>query len=196
MEKGNKISEKTVFAELREQYNERNSKRITQKEIAEKLSVDRTSISRLENGQRQPTPEDIQVYCEIFDVTLESIMNTENTNQNKDRAILHSLGLTDASIDTIAILKEYSTGEENLISLLNAFIGNKEFTIVFLQQILCYLANTNGVQQYNDFRNSPAYDFFVKGFMEYINVTVRNQVQGSLKKLIKSNEISATDYES
>ena len=49
------------------------------------------------------------------------------------------LGLSDSAVETLRLIAANSTGEENILALVNAFIGSKEQTLLFLQQVFNYL---------------------------------------------------------
>lgn len=55
----------------------RNSKNLTQEELAKKLHISRQSISKWENGLSYPTKESLSSLCEIFDVKVTDLLSEE-----------------------------------------------------------------------------------------------------------------------
>ena len=54
--------------------NLRNSKKMTQEELAEKLDVSRQAVSKWESGSGYPETEKILLICDIFDCSMDSLM--------------------------------------------------------------------------------------------------------------------------
>ena len=51
----------------------RKSRGMTQKELAEKLDMDRLSIAKYENGNGLPHAKTLHKICEILDITIDSL---------------------------------------------------------------------------------------------------------------------------
>ena len=51
----------------------RKSRGMTQKELAEKLDMDRSSIAKYENGNGLPHAKTLHKICEILDITIDSL---------------------------------------------------------------------------------------------------------------------------
>ncbi len=64
-------------------YNLRVAKGLTQRDIAEKLSISDKAISKWENGTSQPTVYNLQKLAEIFDITLEELLKVSKKHQAK-----------------------------------------------------------------------------------------------------------------
>ena len=62
--------------------NLRKENKISQEELAERLSVSRQSISLWENGQTQPTIENIVAIADVFGVSTDDIIKTKTTAEN------------------------------------------------------------------------------------------------------------------
>lgn len=131
------------FWQARENYNDECAKpeeRITQEKLADMLNLDKSAISRVERSIVEPSIFVIQKYCELFGVSADFLVGTEtkDTNIQRERAY-KDLGLSDSAVETLRLIAANSTGEENILALVNAFIGNKEKTLLFLQQVFNYL---------------------------------------------------------
>lgn len=55
----------------------RNSKNLTQEELAKKIHISRQSISKWENGLSYPTKENLNSICEIFNVKISELLSEE-----------------------------------------------------------------------------------------------------------------------
>ena len=53
----------------------REEKKLTQDELANKLFIDRTTITKLENNHRNPTTEQLIQYSEFFEISVSEILN-------------------------------------------------------------------------------------------------------------------------
>ncbi len=51
----------------------RKSRGMTQKELAERLNMDRSSIAKYENGNGLPHAKTLHKICEILDITIDSL---------------------------------------------------------------------------------------------------------------------------
>ena len=64
---------------------------MSQDDLAEKLNVTRQSISLWENGQTQPTIENIIAIAEVFGVATDDILKTKTTIENDDNTVDNAL---------------------------------------------------------------------------------------------------------
>lgn len=64
-------------------YNLRVARSLTQKDIAEKLSISDKAISKWENGISQPSVYNLQKLADIFDITLEELLKVSKEKQVK-----------------------------------------------------------------------------------------------------------------
>jgi transcriptional regulator with XRE-family HTH domain len=82
--------------------NLRSSRKLTQKEIAGKLGIARTTYSGYENGTREPDHEMLQKMADLFDVSVDYLLGrTNNLNQvisDDAKNLLDALDLADADI--------------------------------------------------------------------------------------------------
>lgn len=135
--------ERNRFWQARENYNDECAKpeeRITQEKLADMLKCNKSAISRIEHGGGIPSISVIQKYCELFGVSADYLFGIETKDINMQRNRTYKdLGLSDSAVETLRLIAANSTGEENILALVNAFIGNKEKTLLFLQQVFNYL---------------------------------------------------------
>lgn len=64
-------------------FNLRVARGLTQRDIAEKLSISDKAISKWENGTSQPSVYNLQKLADIFDITLEELLKVSKKNQEK-----------------------------------------------------------------------------------------------------------------
>ena len=62
---------------------ERTKKHITQQELAEKINVDRTTISKWEKDQSVPTIQDVQLIADELKVSLYNLIEDEGSEQKE-----------------------------------------------------------------------------------------------------------------
>lgn len=64
-------------------FNLRVARGLTQRDIAERLSISDKAISKWENGISQPSVYNLQKLADIFDITLEELLKVSKKNQEK-----------------------------------------------------------------------------------------------------------------
>ncbi len=64
-------------------YNLRVARGLTQRDIAEKLSISDKAISKWENGTSQPSVYNLKKLADVFDITLEELLKVSKENQDK-----------------------------------------------------------------------------------------------------------------
>lgn len=88
----------------------RKEKKLTQKELANKIDIAPSTITKYENNQLEPNLEILKKICIIFNISLSDLFN--ETNSNDKINFLYDLSnekfnSTDISCDTIDKLTEY-----------------------------------------------------------------------------------------
>ena len=63
----------------------RTEKRITLRELAEKVNIDYTALSRVENGKRNLTDNDIAILCSFFNVSSDYLLGYSDVRKTQDR---------------------------------------------------------------------------------------------------------------
>lgn len=172
----------TIYAQLREEYNDNNFHTISQAQLADKLKISRATLCRIENGTAKPKIEVMQKYCEIFGVTMDYLSNAPTSNNVMENTTLKSYGITKNTLDTFKMIKDISSTTENLSLFVNLFMGNKKQTLLFFNEMYSYLKT----EYYNKEQNIEN-DFAIKQLMfstfsNYIDKIVKPQLQKSLKK--------------
>lgn len=171
----------TKFAKLREEYNDEHSKKISQEDMGKIAHVSKSTISRIENGEQQPTPEVIKAYSDFFKVSTDYFLLKEQIKDKiPDNATpVREIGITEDVVATYKQLDELSNHNENILAVLNSLIGNGTDTVCLLQNILTYLVS----QQTNNC-NKESESFFVDNMLHYINDIMKPQLQKVLKRNI------------
>lgn len=171
------------FKAARRVYNENQeykSEEITQSDLAKIIHRDKGNISKLEAGKLKTiTLEQVMLYHEKFGVSMEYLVyDTINAMFPENIRVSSDLGVTDSVADTMVMLKNMSSDENDYTAVLNAFLGNKEATFNFINSILTYL--------YCDFsdnkKNSSVYDALITTtVINYINQYIKPQLQPMLE---------------
>lgn len=168
----------TPFAKLREEYNEIHSKRLSQEAMGKIANVSKSTISRLENGDLQPTPEVIKAYSEYFKVSTDYFLPKEQIRDKiPDSATpVREIGITEEVLATYKQIDAISCHDENILAVLNSLIGNSGATVCLLQNILTYL-----VSQETNNCNKISEAVFVDNMLRYVNDIMKPQLQKVLK---------------
>ncbi|MDE5614310.1 MAG: helix-turn-helix domain-containing protein, partial [Treponemataceae bacterium] len=77
---------KAIFGENLKHF--RKLHKITQEELAEKLDIIPTHLSRIENGKSFVTAELLDALCVIFDISPASFFNTQKSNLDHQKRAL------------------------------------------------------------------------------------------------------------
>lgn len=81
----------------------RENENMKQETLAQKLGVQRATISMYERDKRTPSPEILKKYAQIFDVTLDYILNHKSLTKGADYTTINVYGLVPAGIPLEAI---------------------------------------------------------------------------------------------
>lgn len=81
----------------------RENENMKQETLAQKLGVQRATISMYERDKRTPSPEILKKYAQIFDVTLDYILNHKSLTKGTDYTTINVYGLVPAGIPLEAI---------------------------------------------------------------------------------------------
>ena len=90
----------------------RKEKKLTQEELAEKLSVNNKTISRWENGKNMPDVSMFKPLCQILEISVEELINGEKSNEENlkvsyEKAIINTLDNNIKNQRKISKLKRY-----------------------------------------------------------------------------------------
>lgn len=103
----------------------REKKGLTQKELAENLSVKRETVNQWENGTRDLKTEYTIKLADFFEVTCDEILRgvkAENVSINKE------LGLSDSTIEILNVLK--SADFDDVLNVINFLIETLHFKLI------------------------------------------------------------------
>lgn len=73
----------------------REEKKITLRELAEKVNINYTALSRIETGNRNLNDEDIKILCKFFHVTSDYLLGLTD---NKNEVITNKQKLSDVKL--------------------------------------------------------------------------------------------------
>lgn len=101
----------------------RKQKRLTQEELAEKLYVSRTAISKWESGRGYPNIESLKAIAKFFSVTVDELLSSsevlmlaEEDNKRKEKHFCDLIyGLLDLCIATLLFLPFFAEKSDGII---------------------------------------------------------------------------------
>jgi len=139
------IDGKTRFGQVRELYNQEHKRgeQVTLEKLGEMCHTSPATFSRIEKGETDPSIDVIKTYSELFGVTTAYLMGVDETDAIKETAAIKKLGLTDTTGNTLRNISAMSTDKNDLMALVNAFLGNGELTLGFFQNLLFYIEDEN-----------------------------------------------------
>lgn len=137
-------------------YNLRVARGLTQKCVAEKLSISDKAISKWENGTSQPTVYNLQKLADVFDITLEELLKVSKENQEKQ-------------ITKIVITGGILSGKSTCCRAVKEHFEKKDYKVVIVPSMETILED-NG---YRDFNN---YEELLKTRLEF-EKTFNNLIQ-------------------
>jgi transcriptional regulator with XRE-family HTH domain len=116
----------------------RRQKGLTQEELAEKLYVSRTAISKWESGRGYPNIESLKAIAKFFSVTVDKLLSTdealtiaEEDNKRKEKHFLDLVyGLLDLSIAMLLFLPFFAEKAEG---------GIRGVSLIVLDDVQSYL---------------------------------------------------------
>ena len=175
----------TIFAKLRERYNENSTVLLSQAALAKKFGVSKATICRLENdSEYHPKAKLLQQYSDFFQVSLDDLTGTKPDSRREQQAMaLRAIGLSDSTVETLQHIADTSTSSLNLIGLVNALMGSGEHTITFLLEIMDRLKS--------DDRNAFVDLFSSEMIRTFFDDVVKPQMRTSLEKSYKVDELIA-----
>ena len=124
------------FNEKLQELRKRNG--LTQEELAEKLYVSRTAISKWESGKGYPSIDSLKAISQFFSVTLDELLSSdeiltianEEKNQTKNHFCDLTFGLLDISVILLLFLPLFGVNKNGVIS---------ETTLLLLDGVSLYL---------------------------------------------------------
>ena len=95
---------------------------MTAKQLADKLHLSESTITMYETGKREPSPETLIKIADIFDTTVDAILDHEATT--KKESATKNCELTEQERALIALLRQVSPPEkrEQVLQYLDAFL--------------------------------------------------------------------------
>lgn len=122
----------------------RETKGLTQNQLYNEIHISDKSISLIEKEQRVPTIEQINIYCEYFNVSLDYLTGRTKIANPTNQMISDYTGLSDKAIDTLIEFKE-----ENKATwygdTINSILENIHFCSIVIE--LTHLATSHNLDQ-------------------------------------------------
>ena len=120
--------------------NERKAKNLTQAKLAEKLFVSEKTISKWENGNGVPDTNTLPKLCEVFEITLNELLNgerisTENYTSKAENTLLE-LQTAKVEKDKMLLMMEIVIGVMSAIVLFSFTLFAALFAIKVLFRVL------------------------------------------------------------
>ncbi len=109
----------------------REGKKLTQDEIAEKLSVTRQAVSNWENGKTEPDIETLHKLAEAFEVSIEELIYGERRKNfyiihkhvSKEEAAQDAVNLSSVVGAALAVVISYAKWQSIKWTILHGFLG-------------------------------------------------------------------------
>ena len=116
----------------------RKQRGLTQEELAEKLYVSRTAISKWESGRGYPNIESLKAIAKFFEVTVDELLSTdeiltiaEEDNKQKEKHFCDLIyGLLDLSIIMLLFLPFFAEKADGII---------RSVSLIYLDSVQLYL---------------------------------------------------------
>lgn len=101
---------------------------ITQKELAERLEVDRTTVIKWEAGKNGATQKTLVKIADLFGVSIEYLLGESDDPTKKDPQPVPGADQMDEQLQQMLALVEKMTDEErnNIISYMKFLAGSKD----------------------------------------------------------------------
>ena len=116
----------------------RNQNKWTQEELAEKLYVSRTAVSKWESGKGYPNIDSLKDIAKIFNITIDELLSSEeiigiaksenNTNINKSNNLIY--GLLDLISILFVFLPLYAKKTEGFVYSVSLFNANETSSLL------------------------------------------------------------------
>lgn len=173
----------TIYAQLRENYNDTHSDFLSQSKLGKALGVTTSMVSKIENGRVLPSNEIIDAYSKFFEVTPDYLTGVTISEELKNSTAYAALGLSDKTVDTLRLIVDNPTNPINLVALLNAILGNGELTVGFLQSVFNLIETNNKEKNENNYESFDLLkDIELSRIKNYFYNTVAPQIRKPLAK--------------
>lgn len=132
----------------------REMKGLTQKQLYDEIHISDKSISLIEKEQREPTIEQINIYSEYFNVSLDYLTGRTKITNPTIQTISELIGLSEEAVSKLISLKERNreTAYSEILSLLLKF-GNTEYMLALIGAKISYHAAKKGLKDFELVKN-------------------------------------------
>ena len=144
----------------------RESRKLTQTELAEQIGYTNRTISLIEKEERKPTIEQLKIYCDKFNVSLDYLTGRTNTPYPDIQLVSEYTGLSEKSIEKLKGITHFefdnSVNTENA-NIIDMFIQSSYFENLVSLLLDLYNCSAEG----GDIESS-------KNFEEFTNIVSSN----------------------
>lgn len=105
----------------------REEKHITQEKLAKAVGIDRTTISKVESGERELTLDHLQRISKFFDVSFDYVLGTSNDRKIKVQVIdIQPDGVTKTQMEFLKKIEELDVKDIEQVMDYIDFLKSKE----------------------------------------------------------------------
>lgn len=128
----------------------RQNKQWTQEELAERLFISRTAVSKWESGRGFPSIDSLKAISQVFDISIDELLSNsellsiaENEQQQQRKNFQHLLlGISDCMVGLLIVLPIFGQAQGDHIAFVSLWKLSQD-TIIFKLIIFsfCYFNN-------------------------------------------------------
>lgn len=127
----------------------RQNKQWTQEELAERLFISRTAVSKWESGRGFPSIDSLKAISQVFDISIDELLSNsellsiaENEQQQQRKNFQHLLlGISDCMVGLLIVLPIFGQAQGNHIAFVSLWQLSQE-TIIFKLIIFSFVILT------------------------------------------------------
>ena len=125
----------------------RKSKKMSQEQLAEKLFVSRTAVSKWESGKGYPSIDSLKYMSKLFSISIDNLLSSEEildiAEQDKQQRLKKNNGFIFSAFDILSlfmiILPLYESTVNNYIYSVSLFAKNDLFNYIKITYLVSYI---------------------------------------------------------